>query len=148
MNGLLRAKAGIDVAKGSLSYFSELSVRNNAIDGFVKVLFDGLDVYARAQDRNKPLLSKTKEVVTDALAKVLENRRTEEVATKASISGPLENPDADTWEIVRKLVQNAFFKAILPGLDRDIVDEGIWSVANREAAREDSADDGAARDGG
>jgi hypothetical protein len=148
MNGLLRAKAGIDVAKGSLSYFSELSVRNNAIDGYVKVLFDGLDVYARAQDRNKPLLSKTKEVVTDALAKVLENRRTEEVATKASISGPLENPDADTWEIVRKLVQNAFFKAILPGLDRDIVDEGIWSVANREAAREDSADDGAARDGG
>jgi hypothetical protein len=132
MNGLLKAKAGIDVAKGFLSYFSEISVRNNTIDGYVKVLFNDLDVYASAQDKKKPLLSKTKEVAVDALAEMLENRRTDEVATKASISGPLENPDADTWEIIAKLIQNAFFKAILPGLDREIVDAGIWSAANQK----------------
>ena len=137
VNDLLKAKAGIDVTKGFLSYYSELTVRNNATDGYVKVLFNDLDVYASAQDKNKPLLSKTKEVVADALANVLENRRTDEVATKASISGSLENPDADTWEIITRLVQNAFVKAILPGLDREIADSGIWSIANRNAAREE-----------
>jgi hypothetical protein len=141
MNDLLEAKAGIDVARGSLSYYSELKARNNAIDGYVKVLFNDLDVYSPAQDENKPLPKKTKEMVADALAKVLENRRTDEVATKASISGPLENPNADTWQILARLVQNAFFKAIVPGLDRDVDDAGIWSVANRKAALEESRSD-------
>ena len=48
---------------------------------------------------------------------LLENHGTEDVATKATIKGPLENPNASTWEIVSRLVQNAFFKAILPGLE-------------------------------
>jgi hypothetical protein len=145
MNDLLEAKAGIDVAKGFLSYFSEFTVRNNALDGYIQVLIDDLDVYAPAQDKKKPLASQTKEIVAEALADVLENRRTDEVATKASISGSLENPDTHTWEIIRRLIQNAFFKAILPGLDREIADTGIWSAANRKAAREDgrSGGDGA-----
>jgi hypothetical protein len=36
------------------------------------------------------------------------------------MSGPVENPQANTWEIVEKLVQNAFFKAILPGFEREV----------------------------
>jgi hypothetical protein len=146
MNELLKAKAGIDVAKGSLSYYSELTVRNNTLDGYVKVLLHDLDVYSPAQDKEKPLLSKTKEMVADALANVLENRRTDEVATKASISGPLEDPAADTWQIIRRLVQNAFFKAIVPGLDQESADRGIWSAENRRAAsaegRPDAGGDG------
>jgi hypothetical protein len=31
------------------------------------------------------------------------------------VSGPVENPKADTWQVLEKLVQNAFFQAILPG---------------------------------
>jgi hypothetical protein len=31
------------------------------------------------------------------------------------IAGPLENPKADTWTTMVYLIQNAFFKAILPG---------------------------------
>jgi hypothetical protein len=63
MNDLLKAKAGIDVTSGFLSYYSELSVRNDAIDGYVKVLLNDLDIYGSAQDKKKPLLTKTKEVV-------------------------------------------------------------------------------------
>ena len=138
MNNLLEAKAGVDVAKGFLSYYSELTVRNNAIDGYLKVLLNDLDVYAPRQDEDKPLRAKTKELVADALANVLVNRRTDEVATRASISGPLENPDADIWQIITGLVRNAFFEAIVPGLDREIADKGIWREANRKAAREET----------
>ena len=34
-------------------------------------------------------------------------------------SGPLENPKVGTIQAIVKLVQNAFFKAILPGFERE-----------------------------
>ena len=43
----------------------------------------------------------------------------QEVATVAPIAGPLENPKASTWQTFIGLVQNAFFKAILPGFLRE-----------------------------
>jgi hypothetical protein len=42
------------------------------------------------------------------------------VATEVDISGPLQNPKSSTLQAILKLVQNAFFKAILPGFDRDV----------------------------
>jgi hypothetical protein len=39
------------------------------------------------------------------------------VATKADISGPLENPQASTWQVLLNLIQNAIFRAILPGFE-------------------------------
>jgi hypothetical protein len=35
------------------------------------------------------------------------------------ISGPLPDPRASTLQAVGNLVRNAFFKAILPGFDRE-----------------------------
>lgn len=51
---------------------------------------------------------------------VLENQPREEVATVADLSGTLDDPDTSTWEIVVRLVSNAFVKAILPGFEREI----------------------------
>jgi hypothetical protein len=120
LNDLLRAKANVDVVQGKMGYFSELTVRNNHVDGYVKVLFSDLDVYDPQQDKEKPLLRKAYEAVADGVAEVLENRNTEDTATKASVSGPLENPNASIIEIFVRLVQNAFFRAILPGLDQEV----------------------------
>jgi hypothetical protein len=33
---------------------------------------------------------------------------------------PLDNPKASTWEALVGLVRNAFFKAILPGFEREL----------------------------
>ena len=38
---------------------------------------------------------------------------------KSDVTGPVPNPRADTWQIVGTLIQNAFFKAILPGLEKE-----------------------------
>jgi hypothetical protein len=124
LNDVLRAKANVDVVKGKLGYFSELTVRNNHVDGYVKVLFTDLDVYDSQQDKEKPFFRKAYEAIADGVAEVLENKNTEDTATKASISGPLENPNASIVEILVRLVQNAFFKAILPGLDQEVAKLG------------------------
>ena len=51
---------------------------------------------------------------------LLENIPRREVATKADLSGPLENPQASTWQVLVSLIQNAFFRAILPGFEREL----------------------------
>jgi hypothetical protein len=83
-------------------------------------LFKEVDVYDPKQDRKKGLFAKLYEGILGGLAWVLENRPREEVATTTKISGKLSNPETSTLEIFLGLVQNAFFRAILPGLEREI----------------------------
>lgn len=117
MNDLLRAYGDFDVVGGKFSLYSELSIRNGFASGYLKPLFKDVEVYDSDQDRDKPLSRKMYEALIGGLAKLLKNRQRGEVATKAVISGPTDSPEVSTWEVVLRLIQNAFFKAILPGFE-------------------------------
>lgn len=120
MNDLLRAYGKFDVVAGLFSLYSELSVKEGRIAGYVKPLFRNLDAYDRRQDAEKSAFRKLYERLVGGVAKLLENVPREEVATKATIEGPLQNPRANTWEVIVRLIQNAFFRAILPGFEREV----------------------------
>jgi hypothetical protein len=120
MNDLLRAHGRLDVVAGFFSLYSEIKVKNRYVNGYVKPLFRNMDVYDPAQDREKGTVRKLYERVVEGVSKVLENKPRDEVATQTDISGPLEKPNADTWQVIANLVQNAFIRAILPGFDREI----------------------------
>ena len=62
-------------------------------------------------------MQKLKERVVNVVGKVMKNAPRKEVATKVDISGPLENPEYSTLQVILRIVQNAFFKAILPGFE-------------------------------
>jgi hypothetical protein len=64
------------------------------------------------------------EMMVGGVAKILENRSQQEVATKADISGPVGNPETSTWQIVIRLIKNAFFKAILPTFEKEATGAG------------------------
>ena len=53
------------------------------------------------------------------MSRILKNFQRKEVATKVDLSGPIDSPQTSTTQAVLKLVQNAFFKAILPGFERE-----------------------------
>jgi hypothetical protein len=119
MNDLFRAYGHFDVASGQLAVYSEVAVAHGAITGYVKPLFKDITVYAPQKDKNKSVTHKVYEKVVGAMAKVLKNRTREEVATRATISGRLDDPKVSPLQVVVRLIQNAFFKAILPGLERE-----------------------------
>ena len=119
MNDLLRAHAKFDVVSGIFTVFSEIHVHDNRIDGYVKPLFSDLKVYGKEKDADKTLGAKVKEKAIDVAAKLLKNRPRKEVATVADVSGPIDSPQTSTWQVLVRLVQNAFFKAILPGFQRE-----------------------------
>ena len=120
MNDLLRAYGNFDVVAGSFSLYSEVRVKNDNIDGYVKPLFEDLDVYDRRQDEEKNLFRKIYEGLVGGVSDLLENEPREQVATQANLSGEVEDPQASTWQIIVRLVQNAFVKAILPGFEREV----------------------------
>jgi hypothetical protein len=120
MNDLFRAYGNFDVVAGLFSLYMELTVRKGNVIGYVKPLFQDMDVYDKRQDRDKNLFRQMYEGLVGGIAALLENTPRHEVATKADISGRIENPQANTWEVVVRLIQNAFFRAILPGFEKEI----------------------------
>ena len=117
LNDLLRAYGGMDVVSGVFSVFTEMTVKDANVDGYLKPLFKDLKAYNPEQDQDKGLLKKIYEKTINVASRVLKNTPRGEVATKADLSGPVENPKASTWEMVVTLIQNAFFEAVLPGLE-------------------------------
>jgi hypothetical protein len=119
INDLLRAYGKFDVTQGTFSVYSEIKVHGGRIDGYVKPLFKDIKVYDPKQDQKKPVLRKLYEKIVGGVSHILENHPREQVATVADISGPISDPNTSTWEIVVRLVSNAFVKAILPGFQRE-----------------------------
>ena len=77
-----------------------------------------MKVYDRRQDAEKSMFRRLYEGLVDGIAGLLKNRPRSEVATKVPISGDVEAPQSNTWETIVRLIQNAFFKAILPGFEK------------------------------
>ena len=119
MNNMLRAHGKLDVVGGVFSCYAEVRLDDGSIRGYVKPLIRKLNVYDPAQDRDKDALDKIREGAIEDLSGLLENVPRDEVATKAIVSGRASRPHAETVQIVVGLIQNAFFKAILPGFERE-----------------------------
>ena len=115
LNKLLEAYGHINASQGTFAFFSDMTVKNNRIDGYVKPFLKDVEVYDPQQDQDKTTSKKMYEAVVNGVLTLFKSTETDQVATKTDVSGPIENPNASTWQILEKLVQNAFFKAILPG---------------------------------
>ncbi len=120
LNQLLRAHGQLDTTGGTFAFFSEMTVKNNHIDGYVKPFLKDVEVYDPEQDKDKAASHKMYEAVVGGVLALFTNSSTGQVVTETSVTGPVENPKEDTWQIIGKLVQNAFFKAILPGFAKSI----------------------------
>jgi hypothetical protein len=117
MNDLFRAYGDFDVSAGRFSLYTELDIHDQRIDGYIKPLFADMKVYDRNQDKHDNVFHQLYEGLVGGVAKLLENPPREQVATKADISGPMDNPQLSTLQVVLRLIQNAFFRAILPGFE-------------------------------
>lgn len=118
MNDLVRAYGGFDVAAGRLSVYAELRATGGAITGYIKPMFRGLQVPGRRPDEAVALGRRFYEGLVIVATKLLENRSRGEIATVVTVSGRVDQPQISTWQVVRRLLQNAFLRAILPGFER------------------------------
>ena len=120
LNDLFRAYGNFDVTGGLFSFYCEAVVRDATLNGYIKPLFRDVTVYDRRQDQQKSFFHKVYEGIIGGLSWVLQNTPRSEVATRIALTGTLSNPQTSTLETIFGFVQNAFFKAILPGFEREI----------------------------
>jgi hypothetical protein len=119
LNPFLLAQTGVDVADGLFSVYTELTVRNGRVEGYLKPLVKNLKIYDKRKDKAKPLGKRVEMHVLQWAANLFKNHSTRRVATITRISGPTSDPKLSEWEAIRKLFGNGLFRAILPGfLDR------------------------------
>jgi hypothetical protein len=120
MNDLLRAYGRFDVAAGKMSVYSEITVKDGSLDGYVKPMFADLEVYDYQKDKNTPIMHQAKELAIGAASRLLKSHRTNQVASDIDLSGKLTSPDVDTWQALGQVLRNAFVEAIIPGFDRAV----------------------------
>jgi hypothetical protein len=114
LSEVAEAHAGLTVAEGTFNFYSEVQVQEGQIDGYVKPMFRDVEIGDEEEDRS--FFQRVYEGVADAVVGLLESRRGEVVAV-TDISGPVEDPEAGTWQTIRSLLRNAFYEAILPGFE-------------------------------
>lgn len=119
MNDLFRAYGKFDVTEGLFSFYSDLQIRNEAISGYIKPFFKDMKVYDRRTDQEKKVFRQLYEMLVGGVARLLESRHRGEVAAVADVSGPVKSPRISNWQIIGKFIENAFFKTILPGFEKE-----------------------------
>ncbi|MGH7767053.1 MAG: DUF748 domain-containing protein [Candidatus Binatia bacterium] len=117
MNPLLLASANFDVNEGSFSLYSEATVRDGQVKGYIKPLFKNLDVYDAEKDADKSFGQKIRQGIIGAVAWALSNRPRNEVATTITLTGRIDSPQYSNWEAFLGMLRNAFIKAISPGFE-------------------------------
>jgi hypothetical protein len=118
MDDLLNAYGKFEATAGTFSIYSELHIKDDKISGYVKPFFKEMKVGDRPEDKDKSFSHKMYEMLVSGAAKLLERRPQKYVATKVDISGTLEHPHFSKWQTIGRLIGNAFFNAIPPGLEK------------------------------
>jgi len=99
--------------------FSEVSIKDGDMSGYVKPMFANLEVYNYQKDRNTGVLRQAKELAIGGAAHLFKNSSTQRVATEIDLTGKLTSPGVSTWQAIM-VRDNAFIEAILPGFDRAV----------------------------
>jgi hypothetical protein len=115
MNDLWRAWANLDVTQGMFSFYSELAVSEGELRGYVKPLFQDVDVYDPEQDKGENVFHRLWEGLVEEVTELLENEKRDEVVTVADLHGAVGDPEASNAQVIVNLVRNGFIEAILPG---------------------------------
>jgi hypothetical protein len=128
LNNFLRAYGNFDVERGKFSLYSEAAAKDNRIRGYTKPIIKDIKVVSWKEDKAKPL-KLIWESLVGAVAWILTNHKKDQIATKATFEGRLDDPDINVLAIIGQLLRNAFIQALVPSLENSI---NINSVGNKE----------------
>jgi hypothetical protein len=128
LNDFLKAYANVDVNKGNFGLYTEFASLNGKYKGYVKPVIKDLDVLG-PEDRSDKFFHKVWEGLVGSAAKILENRKKDQVATRIPIEGSFKGSQTNITEVIWELLRNAFIQALMPAIDHEI---NLSSVAADE----------------
>jgi hypothetical protein len=117
LNSFLKAYGKFDVQSGQFALFASVASKDSNYDGYVKVFFNDLDVFAWEKERQKNALQIFWQAIVGTVADVLKNQSKDSLATRIPISGSYNNKSVGVWSAVGTMLRNAFVRALVPKID-------------------------------
>lgn len=109
INDYARSAAGIDFEKGTLNIYSDLTVKNGNVSGFVKPLATDISLIDLEKDANP--IGVIWESIVSVVLEIFENQPKDQFATQIPLEGHIQNPGTDFWATLGGIFHNAFVKA-------------------------------------
>ena len=116
MNQFLLAYGNVDVSAGEFTGYLEMIARDDHYQGYFKPFFENLQ-FKSASDADKSVFARLWEKMVAALAQIVKNRDTEQVALRIPFEGDFGATKVETWESIKTLFRNGFIQALAEGLD-------------------------------
>jgi hypothetical protein len=116
LTDFFKAYGNFDIKKGQMGLYMEFAAKQGGFGGYAKPLIKNMEVVKGEGD----LKEQVWEVIVAGAAKILENKKTDDVATKISINGKFDQPDMNIWKAISYLLRNAFVYALKPSIDNTI----------------------------
>lgn len=120
LNEFFMAYAKVDVERGSFNLYSELTIDNGIVAGYVKPIAVDVKVVDWKKDKEKPLNLLWQSFV-GLVTEVFENQKEDQFATKVPLEGNLSKDiNAGVWPSVWNIFRNAFVKAFERNTDNTV----------------------------
>lgn len=111
------AYASVDIREGTLNVYSEFTIKNNHVSGYVKPIATHVALIDLKKDSNPIKLFW--QVVVATVVEIFTNHSKDQFATKVALEGSLDNIETSTWEAVSNIIRNAFVEALKRGFDKE-----------------------------
>ena len=100
LNNFLRAYGKFDVARGDFALFASIASKDGNYDGYLKVFFNKLDVFAWEKERKKNVLKIFWDAIVGTAADIFKNQSRDSLATRIPISGSYH--ETLHWHLARR----------------------------------------------
>ena len=132
LNNYLRAYGKFDVERGTFALYTSVAASDGAYEGYFKVFFNNLDVFAWEKERKKNVLEVFWQAVVGGLTVAFKNHPKDQLATKVPVSGYYTNSSVGIWTATATLLQNAFIHALTPKLDQHVTVEQVEKTSEKK----------------
>ena len=120
LNDFAKAYGKFDFEKGKLSIYSEMSVKDANVSGYVKPVLEDVDVLNWDED-GPTFMQQLWEAAIGTTFAVFKNHPRDRFATKIPVEGKLDQKiDTDVFTTVVRVVKNAFIEAYKKSLDNSV----------------------------
>jgi Domain of Unknown Function (DUF748) len=118
LNDLFKTYGNIAIEEGNFSVFAEFAGKEGEFGGYVKPFINDFKVKKYKEDDD--LGQRLWELLVGSAMKVLENPKSDQVATKVPVKGEFVDTEIETWDAIHYMLRNAFVQSLRPAIENTI----------------------------
>lgn len=116
LNDYLRAYGRVDVSRGSMQLYAEMTARDGRFEGYVKPLFNDV-TFADLGPSDKGLAGLLWERLVAGLVTLFKNKERDQLGTRIPFQGEIGDPQIGVWRTFVNLFRHGFIRALTERLE-------------------------------